>query len=86
MAKHKEIIVEKDDFSDDIDVGFAASDENLDLIVRELDLVTQFLKRDSVFKNSSNGAGLSIFESNVNGLCPSAIKRGSKRYKGHAPV
>ena len=46
MAKRKEIIIEKDDFSDDIDVGFAASDENLDLIVRELDLVTQFLERD----------------------------------------
>lgn len=46
MAKRKEIIVEKDEFSDDIDVGFAASDENLDLIVRELDLVTQFLERD----------------------------------------
>ena len=33
-------------FADDIDVEFAASDENLDLIVRELDLVTQFLERD----------------------------------------
>lgn len=46
MAKRKEIIVEKDDFSDDIDVGFAASDDNMDLIIRELDLVTQFLERD----------------------------------------
>ena len=42
--------------------------------------------RDSVFKNSSNGAGLSTFESMVNGLCPSSIKRGSNLNNGHAPV
>lgn len=47
MAKRKEPIIIKDDYSDSIDVDFSTSDDNADLILRELDIVTQHLERDA---------------------------------------
>lgn len=49
MAKREDIIIEKDGNFDDVDAGFAASDDNFDLIFRELDIVNTALAMD---KNS----------------------------------